>query len=319
MKRIAVTGAAGQIAYSLLFSLASGALFPEEPIALHLLELESMRSSLEGVCMELQDGAYPLLQEVIYGSNPEEVFKNVDIAFLVGAKPRGPGMERKDLLKDNASIFQQQGKALNKVAPKAHVLVVGNPANTNCWIALKNAPLMSPKQFFSMMRLDENRARTFLAKHLSLSLGEIERLVVWGNHSTSQVPDLENARVQKESAINKVERDWVEKVWLPTLRERGAAVIKARGKSSAASAAKAAIDTMRSLLFSSNPFSLGVYTRGNPYGIDEDLVFSFPCMAHREHIWDICADFSLTPFLQKELKASQEELQKERDLVETFV
>ncbi|MCB1119276.1 MAG: malate dehydrogenase, partial [Chlamydiia bacterium] len=281
MKRIAITGGAGQIAYQLLFRIASGELLGEEPIALHILEVPEAIPALEGVKMELDDCAYPYLKEVHIGSDPHELFGDIDYAILVGSKPRSPGMERKDLLLDNAAIFVEQGKALNNANPNARILVVGNPCNTNCLIALSHAKALNPKHFHAMTRLDHNRALSLLAQKSGHAISSIDHLTIWGNHSTTQVPDYEQVVI----AGKPVQESITDLVWLNdtfpiTVQNRGAAVIKARGRSSAASAANAAIDAMKSLIAPTPAdtwFSSACFSTGNPYGIADDLVFSFPC------------------------------------------
>jgi malate dehydrogenase len=318
MKRIVVSGAAGQIAYSLVFRLAHGDLLgPNQKIALHLLDLPQGEAVLKGVAMELDDCAFPLLKEVKIGSDPEEMFGGVDYAFLVGAKPRGPGMERKDLLQDNAKIFVEQGRALDKAASKdVRVLVVGNPANTNCLIAMHHAPSIPKNQFHSMMRLDQNRAVSQLAKRAGISIEDVKKMVVWGNHSSTQVPDFINAHVGSKKMIE--DRKWLEEEFIPKIQKRGAEVIAARGKSSAASAANAAVDSMRALLTptpSDTWFSAGVYSNGNPYGIADDLVFSFPLRSKGKGDWEIVEGLKSDPFLKAKIALSEKELLEERDLI----
>ncbi len=270
LKRIAVTGAAGQIAYSILFRIASGEMLgSDQPIALHLLEIPEAQESLKGVVMELEDCAYPLLQEIVVGSDPYSVFKDVNYALLIGSKPRGPGMERKDLLGENGKIFIEQGKALNAAAASdILVLVVGNPSNTNCLIAMHHAPKIPRERFFSMMRLDQNRACSMLAIKAGAWVGEVSNVVVWGNHSSTQVPDFVNAKIRGKPALDLIhDRKWCEEQFFPKVQKRGAAVIAARGKSSAASAANAALDSMRSLLTPTTHgewFSVGTFSKGNP-------------------------------------------------------
>jgi len=282
VKRVAVTGGAGQIAYNLLFRIASGELFgAQQPIALHILEVPEAMGFLKGVAMELDDCAFPLLKEVKIGSNPMEIFAGIDYALLIGAKPRGPGMERKDLLAENGKIFIEQGKALDKVAPKALALVVGNPCNTNCLIAMQHAPKLGANRFYSMTLLDENRGRMMLAQKAKVLVKEVDHMVIWGNHSSTQVPDFVNARIQGKPALDIIQdRRWCEEQFVPDIQKRGAAVIAARGKSSAASAAHAALYAMKALIFPTPQgawFSMGMLSDGNPYGVKEGIVFSFPC------------------------------------------
>jgi malate dehydrogenase len=321
LRRIAVSGGAGQICYSLLFRLAGGDLFgPKQPIALHILEVPEALSALKGLVMELEDCAFPLLKEIKIGSDPYELFAGADTVFLVGAKPRGPGMERKDLLADNGRIFVEQGKAIDKVASKeALVLVVGNPANTNCLIALRQASRLSPTQFSSMMQLDQNRGQALLAAKANVPVTEVSRMAVWGNHSSTQVPDFANARIKGKPALEVIgDRKWCEQVFIPEVQPRGAKVIGARGKSSAASAAHAAIGAMRALILPTPKdewFSAGVLSDGNPYGIQPGLVFSFPCRSKGEGKWEIVKDLPLDPFLKQKITLTEKELLEERELV----
>lgn len=318
LKRIAVTGGAGQIAYSLLFRLAKGELLgPNQPIALHLLDVPEGVAGLKGVLMELEDCVFPLLKEIKIGSDPEEMFGGVHLAFLVGAKPRGPGMERKDLLADNGKIFVEQGKALNRAAAKdVRVLVVGNPCNTNCLIAMHHAPDIPKSQFHAMTRLDQNRAVFQLAKKAGVETHEVSKVTIWGNHSATQVPDFVHAEIQKKPALQMIDdRKWLEGFFVQAVQKRGAEVIAARGKSSAASAASAAIDSMRSLWVKSDWFSAGVYSHGNPYGIRDDLVFSFPCRSKGEGDLEIISGLKWDQFLQEKIAITQKELEEERDLI----
>ncbi len=321
-KRVAVTGGAGQIAYSLLFRLARGELFgSEQPLALHILEIPEVVEALKGVVMELEDCAFPLLQEVVIGSDPNVVFRDVDIAFLVGAKPRGKGMERGDLLRDNGRIFIEQGRALNEVASRdCLTLVVGNPANTNCWIAMTSAPGLPRQNFHSMMRLDQNRAVYQLASRAKAPLTAVDHMVVWGNHSSTQVPDFINARIGGKSVLEVIkDRRWLEGEFVQTIQDRGAAVIAARGKSSAGSAASAALDAMRSLVLP-NPkgewFSSGACSDGNTYGIAGDLIFSFPWIAKDRIVADVPWD---EEYLRKKIVESERELLQERDAVRNLI
>lgn len=316
--RVAVTGGAGQIAYSLLFRIASGELFGhDQPIALHILELPEALAALEGVKMELDDCAYPLLKEIRIGSDPQKIFEGVHYAFLVGAKPRGPGMERGDLLKENGKIFIGQGKALNDVAdPSVKVLVVGNPANTNCLIALTNAPKLSKRNFFSMMRLDQNRAVYQIGHKAGVPIEDVSRVVVWGNHSSTQVPDFYNAQIHGKPLLDTIKDEaWLKGPFYETVQKRGAAIIAARGKSSAASAASAALDSMKSLITPTKPgdwFSLGVYSEGNSYGIDENLIFSFPCRSKGNGDYEIVKDLPWNEFLRQKIALTEKELLEER-------
>ncbi len=321
LKRIAVTGAAGQIAYSLLFRIAAGDLLgPNVPIALHLLDLPESEAALKGVQMELHDCVFPLLKEIKIGSKPEEMFEGVHYALLVGAKPRGPGMERKDLLSDNGKIFVGQGKALNQVASRdVRVFVVGNPCNTNCLIAMHHAPDLPKNQFFAMTMLDQNRAVFQLAAKANTTVEEVSHVAIWGNHSSTQVPDFVNARIHGRPAADIIrDRKWLEGEFIQKIQKRGAEVIAARGKSSAASAANAIVGTIRSLLTPTPHgewFSLAVSSQNNPYGISKDLVFSFPCKSQGKGDWSIAAGLTLDHFLKEKLEVTQKELIEERDLV----
>jgi malate dehydrogenase len=315
---IAVTGAAGQISYSLLFRLASGSLLgSEQPIVLHLLEISPALKALEGVVMELKDCASPLLRRIEMTDDPKVAFKNVDYAFLVGARPRGAGMERKDLLEMNAAIFSEQGKALNEVASRdVKVLVTGNPANTNALIALKNAPDLSPANFSCMTRLDHNRAISQLAEKCGVLVTDIKNMTIWGNHSNTQYPDLHHANVKGQEALSLVDKDWFVKDFIPTIQQRGTAVIAARGQSSAASAANAAIDQMRSWAFGTDEgdwVSMGVLSDGS-YGIDKGLVYSFPVTVINGKV-SIVKDLPINDFSKKKMRETETELKEERDAV----
>jgi malate dehydrogenase len=320
IKRIVVTGGAGQIAYSLLFRIARGELLgSDQPIILQILELPSMIKALEGVKMELEDCAFPLLRNIEIGSDPRKVFQGAHYALLVGSQPRGPGMERRDLLQENGKIFIEQGRALNEVADRnVLVLVVGNPCNTNCLIALQNAPDLPRHNFHAMTRLDQNRAVSLLAQRAAVSISDVKRLTIWGNHSSTQLPDFVNATIRGKPVPEVInDLPWLEGGFVESVQKRGAAVIAARGKSSAASAANAAIDAIRSLLVptpAGDWFSSGVYSAGNPYGIEENLIFSFPCRSKGEGQWEIVPDLYRNPFLDTRLKATEQELIEERDI-----
>jgi malate dehydrogenase len=316
---IAVTGAAGQISYSLLFRLAAGSLFgPEQPIVLHLLEIKPAMAALQGVVMELKDCASPLLRRVEITDDPKVAFKNVDYAFLVGARPRSAGMERKDLLEVNAEIFAVQGKALNEVASRdVKVLVTGNPANTNTLIALKNAPDLNPANFSSMTRLDHNRAVAHLAEKCGVLVTDIKNMTIWGNHSTTQYPDLHHAKVRGQDALSLVENDWFVQDFIPTVQQRGAAVIQARGQSSAASAANAAIDQMRTWALGTEEgdwVSMGVLSDGS-YGIDKGLVYSFPVTIINGKL-QIVKGLPINDFSKQRMRDTENELKAEREAVE---
>ncbi|CAL1239805.1 malate dehydrogenase [Candidatus Methylocalor cossyra] len=315
---IAVTGAAGQISYALLFRLISGELLgDDQPIALRLLEVPEAIGALEGVTMELADCAAPLLQEVVVSSDPEVVFKDIDLAFLIGARPRGPGMERRDLLQVNAGIFAEQGRALNAVAKRtAKILVVGNPANTNALIALSNAPELPRRNFSAMSRLDHNRAVSLLAAHCGCPVSRVKRVAVWGNHSTTQFPDLSHALVDGQPALDRVGQDWYQQEFIPAVQNRGARVIQARGKSSAASAANAALGHMRDWLRGTPPddwVSMTVYGDGS-YGIEPGLMFSYPVQT-RDGEYQIVPGLEIDEFARERLRVTAADLIAERDAV----
>lgn len=320
--RVAVTGAAGQISYSLLFRIAAGEMLgQDQPVILQMLEITPALEALRGVAMELDDCAFPLLEEMICTDDPNVAFKDADFALLVGARPRGPGMERKDLLEANAAIFSVQGKALNDHASRdIKVLVVGNPANTNALIAQRNAPDLNPRQFTAMTRLDHNRAQTALAQKLGVAITDIDKMTIWGNHSSTQYPDLFHTLVKGEVAVNKVDQKWYESDYIPKVQQRGAAIIKARGASSAASAANAAIFHMRDWALGSAQndwVSMGVYSDGS-YGIEEGLIFSFPCVCEGGD-WKIVQGLDIDDFSQGRLKETEAELQEERDSVKSLL
>ena len=321
LKRVVVTGGAGQIAYSLLFRIAAGDLLGrDQPVALHILEVPEARVALEGVKMELEDCAFPLLKEIIIGCDPFEVFKGAHYALLIGAKPRGPGMERKDLLLENGKIFINQGKALSDVADKnVKVLVVGNPCNTNCLIAMKNAPNIPNKNFFAMTMLDQNRAVAQIAMKAKVSVDDVKNVVIWGNHSSTQVPDFFNAKVQGEPVNEKIsDTVWLENDFISDVQKRGAAIIAARGKSSAASAANAIIDSVKALITPTPEgqwYSISLLSNGNTYGIQEDLIFSFPCRTTASGCVEIVPGLSINEFLRSRIKITEQELVEERKQV----
>lgn len=315
---IAVTGAAGQISYSLLFRLASGELLgADQPINLHLLEITPALPALEGVVMELHDCAYPLLRRVTVTDNPNIAFNNVDFAFLLGARPRGPGMERKDLLQCNAEIFSVQGKALNEVASrKVRVLITGNPANTNTLIAIRNAPDLKPENFGAMTMLDHNRSIAQLAEKSGVQTTEIKNVIIWGNHSTTQYPDIHHAKIKGQDALSLVDNDWFVNYFIPTVQQRGANVIKARGLSSAASAANAAIKQMRTWALGTDEgdwMSMGIASDGS-YGIEKGLVYSYPIIS-TDGVLSVVQDLKISPFSRERMKLTETELKEERDAV----
>ncbi|MBT6798936.1 MAG: malate dehydrogenase [Porticoccaceae bacterium] len=317
--RVTVTGAAGQISYSLLFRIAAGEMLgPNQPIILQMLEITPALEALKGVAMELDDCAFPLLAGMICTDDAAVAFKDSDYALLVGARPRGPGMERKDLLEANAAIFSAQGKALNDNASKEiKVLVVGNPANTNSLIAQRNAPDISPRQFTAMTRLDHNRAMSQIADKTGTTINDVTRMTIWGNHSATQYPDLHEAKVNGQPAIDMVDQAWYESEFIPTVQQRGAAIIAARGASSAASAANAAIAHMRSWALGTTEgdwVSMGVYSDGS-YGIAEGLIYSFPCTC-KGGDWAIVQDLDINDFSRGKMIATEKELTEERDAVQ---
>lgn len=316
--RVTVTGAAGQIGYALLFRIASGSMLGEDqPVILQLLDITPAMDALTGVKMELDDCAFPLLSDVICTDDPEVAFKDSDYALLVGARPRGPGMERKDLLEANAAIFGVQGKAINSVASRdIKVLVVGNPANTNALITQCNAPDIDPRQFTAMTRLDHNRAKTQLAQKTDSTVNHIRQVTIWGNHSATQYPDLHHALVNDESAVTNLDMDWYSSTFIPTVQQRGAAIIEARGASSAASAANAAVDHMRSWALgtpANDWVSMGVISDGS-YDIEAGLIYSFPCRCANGD-WEIVQGLEISQFSRDKMDATAQELAEERDAV----
>lgn len=320
IRRIAVTGGAGQIAYSLLFRIASGEMLGEDqPIALHILEIPEALPALEGVKMELEDGAFPLLKEIHIGSDPKQVFRGVHIALLVGAKPRGAGMERGELLQENGKIFISQGKALNEVADgDVKVFVVGNPCNTNCLIAMTHAPRIPRQNFHAMTRLDQNRAASLLARKANVGVETVTGVTIWGNHSATQVPDFVNAKIGGRPVTSVIQdKAWLEGDFISSIQQRGAAIIKARGKSSAASAANALIDAVKAI-YQTTPkgeiFSSAVVSDNNPYGIEKNLIFSFPCRSKGDGTYEIVEGLVWNEFLKDRIRKSEQELLEERML-----
>lgn len=319
--RIAVSGAAGTISNHLLFKIASGEVFgPDQPVALSLLGSDRSRSALEGVAMELEDSLYPLLREVNLGTDPYEVFRDAGWALLIGAKPRGPGMERADLLDINGKIFAEQGKALNAVAsPNVKVIVVGNPCNTNALICLKNAPRIPKKNFHALTRLDENRAKCQLALKAGVFYDKVSNVTIWGNHSTTQVPDFVNARIHGLPVKEVItDHKWLEEEFTQMVQKRGGVLIKKWGRSSAASTAVSIADAIKSLVTPTQDgdwFSTGVYTSGNPYGISDDLIFSMPCRSKGDGDYEVVSDLIINDWLAERIKKSEEELLAERRCV----
>lgn len=314
--RVAVTGAAGQIGYSLLFRIASGDMLgKDQPVILQLLEITPAMDALRGVVMELEDCAFPLVTDIIPSDDPNVAFKDVDYAMLVGSRPRSKGMERKDLIEANAAIFSVQGKALNDHADRAvKILVVGNPANTNSLIAQRNAPDLDPRQFTAMTRLDHNRAMAQLAQKAGSHVTDVEGLCIWGNHSATQYPDIHRATVKGTPALELVGQDWYAKEMISVVQQRGAAIIEARGASSAASAANAAIDHMRDWALGCDGIvSMGVYSDGS-YGIEKGLIYSFPVRCTGGD-WRIVDGIEINEFSREKMKATEMELAEEKGAV----
>lgn len=316
--RVAVTGAAGQIGYSLLFRIASGAMLgPDQPVILQLLDITPSLPALNGVVMELEDCAFPLLAGIVQTDDPKIAFKDVDYALLVGARPRGPGMERKDLLEANGAIFITQGRALNEVANRnVKVLVVGNPANTNAYIAMKNAPDLNPAHFTAMMRLDHNRSLTQIALKTGTTVADVKKMTVWGNHSATQYPDIFNAEVNGQNAATLInDQAWLESTFIPTVQQRGATVIKARGLSSAASAANAAIDHMRNWALGTADgdwVTMGILATG-AYGYS-DVIFGYPVTC-KDGKYEIVQGLAISEFSRARIDASYQELTEEREAI----
>lgn len=316
--RIAVTGAAGQIGYALLPRIAAGDMLgPDQPVILHLLEITPALPALQGVVMELNDCAFPLLHGVVVTDDVNVAFKDVDFAYLVGARPRGPGMERKDLLEANGAIFGPQGKALNAHAKRdVKVLVVGNPANTNALIAQQNAPDLDPRCFTAMVRLDHNRAMSQLAEKTGTHSTDIKKMTIWGNHSSTQYPDLHQVTVKGAAALSKVDQAWYEGTYIPEVQQRGAAIIKARGASSAASAASAAIDHMRDWALGTQDgdwVSMAIPSDGS-YGIKEGVIYGYPvtCKGGK---YEIVQGLEINDFSRARMDATEKELREEREAV----
>lgn len=317
---IAVTGAAGQIAYSLIFRIASGEMLgSDQPVILHLLEIPAALDALKGVVMELQDCAYPLLQDVVITDDANVAFTDINYALLVGSRPRGPGMERSDLLKVNGNIFTVQGKALNDKANRdVKVLIVGNPANTNAYIAMNSAPDLNPKQFSSMTRLDFHRAKSQLAIKTGVNIEAVKNIIIWGNHSSTQYPDISHATVNGKPAKSLVDQEWIVNEFIPTVQQRGAAIIKARGKSSAASAAFAVLSHMRDWANGTDEWvSMSVCSDGS-YGIKEGLMYSFP-VTIKNGEYQIVQGLDIDDFSRARMLASQEELEQEREAVANLI
>ena len=320
--RVVVTGAAGQISYAMLFRIAAGDMLgSDQPVILQLLEIPPAMDALQGVVMELDDCAFPLLQGVVASDDPVTAFADVDFAMLVGARPRGPGMERKDLLTENARIFSVQGKALNESASRdVRVLVVGNPANTNALIASANAPDIDKAQFTAMTRLDHNRAISQLAGKTGAATTEISRVTIWGNHSATQYPDIHHAIIAGDRAVDRVDEEWITGEFIPTVQQRGAAIIKARGASSAASAAGAAIDHMRTWVQGTPEgdwVSMAIPSTGD-YGIETGLIYSFPvtCSGGK---YTVVRDLAINPLSEERMQLTEAKLREERDGVKELL
>ncbi|MPV86589.1 malate dehydrogenase [Ostreibacterium oceani] len=320
--RVAITGAAGNIGYQLAFRIASGDMLgKDQPVILQLLEITPALDALKGVVMELRDCAFPLLADVIATDDANVAFADTDYALLVGARPRGPGMERKDLLEANGAIFGPQGKALNAHASRdVKVLVVGNPANTNALIAQAAAPDLNPRNFTAMTRLDHNRAMWQLAEKTDKHVNDVQKMIIWGNHSATQYPDISQCTIAGQAATSQVANDWYESTFIPDVQQRGAAVIKARGASSAASAASAAIDHMRSWALgtaSGDWVSMGVPADGS-YGIEPGVIYSFPCVCEKGD-YRIVTDLPISDFSREKMQATDEELRQERAAIEDLL
>jgi len=318
--KVAVTGAAGQIGYSLLFRLASGEVFgPDTRIALHLLEIPPVMKALEGVVMELDDCAFPLLDSVVTSDDPKTAFDGVNWALLVGSKPRGKGMERGDLIRENGPIFVSQGQALAaRAASDLRVLVVGNPANTNCLITVSNADGVPANRFAAMTRLDQNRACAQLAQKAGVTVNDVSNVTIWGNHSATQYPDAENAKINGKPAYEVItDHDWLKNDFITTVQKRGAAVIQTRGHSSAASAANAALDHVRSIINKTPAgqwFSAAVPSDGS-YGVDEGLVCSFPLVSDGQGNYSIVQNLSMSDWAKEKLEITLAELRSEREVI----
>ncbi len=317
--RVAITGAAGQIGYQLLFRIAAGDMLgADQPVILQLLEIPPAMGAVAGVVMELEDCAFPLLHSVVASDDPNVAFKDANYCLLVGARPRGPGMERSDLLEANGAIFTVQGKAINNhAASDVKVLVVGNPANTNAMIAMESAPDLDNKQFTAMTRLDHNRSLGQLAAKTASQTSDITNMTIWGNHSSTQYPDISNVKIAGKSATDLVQRDWYENDFIPTVQKRGAAIIKARGASSAASAASSAIDHMRTWALGTAAgdwVSMAIPADGS-YGIEPGIIFSYPVTC-KDGQYEIVQGLDIDDFSQARLDATEKELREERQAVE---
>lgn len=323
--RVAVTGGAGQIAYSLLFRIGNGEVFgPDQPVILQILEIPEALGALKGVVMELDDSAQPLVHGIVATDDPNVAFKDANWVVLVGGKPRGPGMVRADLIRANGPIFVGQGKAINdNAADDVRILVVANPCNSNALVAMHNAPDIPKDRWFAMTRLDENRARAQIAAKAGVKTTDVTNVGIWGNHSASQFPNFEEVLVEGKPATEVIDdRDWFENDFLKTNQDRGKAIIEARGKSSAASAANAALDTIRSLV---NPtpegdwFSAAVISDGNPYGVEEGIIYGFPLRSTGNGDWEIVEGLEISDYAQGKITATQDELVGEREAIADLI
>jgi malate dehydrogenase len=322
--RVAVTGAAGQIGYSLLFRIASGELFgPNTPVRLHLVELPAAIKGAEGTAMELEDCGFPTLDGIEIHDNPEKGFEGINWALLVGSKPRGPGMERNDLIRDNGPIFVAQGRALARAASDVRICVVGNPCNTNALIAQHNCREVPATRFSAMTMLDENRAKAQLALKAGVNVGQVKNLAIWGNHSSTMVPDFDNALIGGKPVTQVItDRNWLEKDFFATVQKRGAAIIAARGKSSAASAASSCIDHVKRFLTktpSGEWFSAAVPSDGKLYDIPAGLIYSYPVRSNGDGTYEIVKDLKLTPFAKEMISKTTKELLEEREVVKDLL
>lgn len=322
---VAVTGGAGQVAYSLLFPIANGGVFgDDQPVNLIIKEVPQFVGTLEGVRMELEDCAFPLLNKITLTDSDTEAFDGANWALLVGATPRGPGMERKDLLLMNATSFREQGMAINKTAASdIRVVVVGNPCNTNCLIAMHHAPDVPRTRFTALTRLDQNRSKAQIAIKSGRPVSAVTCMTIWGNHSSTQFPDFEHAQIDGKPVPSLIDdRDWLENTFVETVQKRGAAIIAARGKSSAASAANAVLDHVRSMITKTTGndwYSMGVLSDGNNYGIADGLIFSFPCRTDGKGEWEIVEGLTLSDYAKKKLETTQFELIGEREDVKELL
>jgi malate dehydrogenase len=319
--RIAITGAAGQIGYSLIFRLASGETFGKDyKVQLNLLELPPVLKAAEGIAMEVEDCAFESLAGINCYSDPRQAFDGANWVLMVGAQPRGPGMERSDLIRVNGPIFVEQGKALNKAARDVRVVVVGNPCNTNCLIALHNASEIPSQNFSAMTALDENRAKAILAQKAGVSVEDINHMIIWGNHSNTMYPDFENAYIGKTPLTNTItDEDWLQKDFIKKVQQRGAEIISVRGKSSAASAGSACIDHIKRLNTPGTIFSCGILSDGNSYDVPKGVVFSFPIKTKANGAYEIEQGVKLSNFAKEKIKASTQELLQEREFIKNLL